>query len=63
MLLCCSAPWNVSSYWHSQSTVTKQNPSGTILNTVCGDPLLLSPSEIKCNDFQDIFGTKKSKDT
>ena len=34
--------WSVSPYGHSQSTGTKQNSGGKVLNTGCGNPLKLS---------------------
>ena len=57
------ASWSVSSYGPSQSTGTKQNPGGKVLNTGDWELFDIAPSEIECNDFQDIPGQKMSKDT
>ena len=50
-------------YGHSQSTGTKQNPDSKVLNTGFWESFDIAPSEIQCNDFQDIPGQKMSKDT
>ena len=36
-------PWSVSPHGHSQSTGTKQKPGGKVLNTGCGNSLILPP--------------------